>query len=82
MSLQNAADAKFLFKQTCLVISAIQKSSGRVIAVTCDGNRLNQTVFSSLTLTQKPHGKPKTTFFYSTTTFIYSKVCSIIGLPY
>ena len=30
--------------------------------------------------THKPYGNPKTTFFYSTTTFISSKVCAITGL--
>ena len=38
-------DAKFLFEQTCLLITAIQKSAGRVIAIICDGNRLNQAFF-------------------------------------
>ena len=74
-------NAKFLFKQASLLTSAIQKSAGRVIVIICDENRLNQGFFKLFdTITQKLHGKPKKTFFYLTTAFIWSIVCARTGL--
>ena len=38
-------DAKFLFDQTNLILDAIKKAGGNIVAITSDGNRVNQNFF-------------------------------------
>ena len=38
-------DAKFLFDQTNLILNAIKKAGGNVVAIISDGNRVNQNFF-------------------------------------
>ena len=35
-------DAEFLFEQTTLILDAIKNNGGNVVAIVCDGNRVNQ----------------------------------------
>ena len=38
-------DAKFLFDQTNLILNAIKKAGGHVVAIISDGNRVNHHYF-------------------------------------
>ena len=39
-------DAEFLFEQTTLVLDVIKNNGGNVVAIVCDGNRVNQKFYN------------------------------------
>ncbi|XP_065644326.1 uncharacterized protein LOC136075356 [Hydra vulgaris] len=39
-------DAEFLFEQTTLILDAIKNNGGNVVAIVCDGNRVNQKFYN------------------------------------
>ena len=48
-------DATFLFEQTNLIINGVKNIGGEIIAIICDGNRVNQAFFKRFdTLSDKP----------------------------
>ena len=41
-------DADFLFEKTNILLTAIKSAGGDVIAIICDGNRVNQSFFQKV----------------------------------